>query len=129
MIAKTVINEYFDVQEQLFKYFGYVQDWRIIPTDDQRGRYWMICGPEDNKRTRVAYSDIPFTKKLIGEGSQLYSGTIYTQRHLPKWVYRGSEHTMVAVDTHTDGNEVLMIFDNDKECTDQAMKDCYNETW
>lgn len=125
----TIVQSFFDAQNALFKYFGYCPDWRVIPTDDQTGRYWMICGPEDKRDTKVIYSDIPFTEKMIEKGEEVYSGTIYTQRHLPKWVYRGTDHTMISVDTHCDGNQVLMIFDNDKECTDQAMKDLYNETW
>jgi hypothetical protein len=129
LVPFNIVDEYNRIQDALFEYFGYVQDWRVIPTDNQTGRYWMICGPEDDNSTKVAYSDKPFTKELIEKGEELYSGTIYTQRHLPKWVYRGAEHTMVAVDTHCDGNQVLMIFDNDKECTDQATKDLYNETW
>jgi hypothetical protein len=44
-----------------------------------------------------------------------YAAEIYTQRFLPKWVYRGAEYTMVCVDTRTDGNKFLMVFDNKKE--------------
>lgn len=125
----NIVDEYLRIQDALFEYFGYTQDWKVIPTDNQTGRYWMICGPEDKNTTSVVYSDIPFTKTALTEGKVIYSGTIYTQRHLPKWVYRGLDHTMVAVDTHHDGNQVLMIFDNDKECTDKEMKECYNECW
>ena len=128
LVPFNVVDEYNRIQDALFEYFGYVQDWRVIPTDNQTGCYWMICGPENDNSTKVAYSDKPFTKELIKAG-KLCSGTIYTQRHLPKWVYRGLDHTMIAVDTHCDDNQVLMIFDNDKECTDQAMKDIYNESW
>lgn len=46
---------------------------------------------------------------------QMYSNEIYTQRFLPKWVYRGKDYTMICVDTHTDGNKFLQIFDNSKE--------------
>ena len=44
-----------------------------------------------------------------------YSDEIYTQQSLKKWVYRADDYTMVCVDTHTDGNQFLRIFDNAKE--------------
>jgi len=123
------ITAYFKLQEEVFKYFGYTQDWKVIPLDPQLGRHWMICGPEDNRNTKVAYGNKPFTEKLIEEGKELYSGTIYTQRFLPKWVYRGKDYTMVAVDTQCDDNKVLMVFENKLECTDQTLKDLYNACW
>lgn len=126
---KDIIKQYFDLQDEVFKYFDYVQDWKVIPLDPQLGRHWMICGPEDDSGTSVAFSPKPFTKELIEAGRECYSGTIYTQRHLPKWVYRGKDYTMVAVDTHCDGNQVLMIFENALECIDEELKTLYQETW
>lgn len=123
------IAAYFKLQEEVFNYFGYVQDWKVIPLDPQLGRHWMICGPEDKGSTAVVYSDKPFTRESIEAGSDIYSGNIYTQRFLPKWVYRGKDYTMVAVDTHCDDNKVLMVFENKLECTDQALKDLHNSCW
>lgn len=128
LVPYDIVKEYFRYQEQLFKYFGYKQDWKVIPPEDQSGRYWMICGPENENTTSVVYSDEPFTETSIIEG-KICSSTIYTQHHLPKWIYRGSEHTMVSVDTHCDGNQLLMIFDNDKECKDQKLMDLYKTLW
>jgi len=127
--AKSLIENYFNLQDEVFKYFGYVEDWKIIPMCSQLNHHWMICGPEDNSNTKIVYSPSPFTKEMIERGSDLYSGTIYTQRFLPKWVYRGADLTMIAVDMHSDGNQVLMIFENSMECTDQAMKDIYGKCW
>jgi hypothetical protein len=125
-----LMEQYFNLLDDVFKYFGYQQDWKVSPLDDQRGRHWMICGPENSNSTKVVYSPKPFTKESIEKGMDLYSGTIYTQRFLPKWVYRGKEYTMVSVDTHSDGNQVLMIFENKLECKDQELKDfCCSEYW
>jgi hypothetical protein len=126
---KSLIDNFFEMQDEVFKYFGYKPDWKVIPLDPQLERHWMICGPEDKSSTSVVYSDKPFTQTSVSEGSTIYSGTIYTQRFLPKWVYRGEDYTMVAVDTHTDGNQMLMIFENKLECTDQKLKDVYNASW
>jgi hypothetical protein len=51
---------------------------------------------------------------IAGTGDY-YQNDIYTNRFLPKWVYRGPEYTMIVVDTHTDGNQLLQVFANDKE--------------
>lgn len=127
--SPNIIEQYFALQEEVFKYFGYTQDWKVIPLDPQLATHWMICGPENSGSTKVAYSDQSFTKELIKAGSKLYGGTIYTQRFLPKWVYRGEKYTMVSVDTHSDDNKVLMVFENALECTDDAMKKLFAETW
>jgi phosphoribosyl-AMP cyclohydrolase len=125
----NIIEQYFALQEEVFKYFGYVQDWKVIPLDPQMYRHWMICGAEDDSSTKIVYSDEPFTKESVEAGEKIYGGTIYTQRFLPKWVYRGEKYTMIAVDTHCDDNKMLMVFSNDKECHDQTLKDLYNQTW
>lgn len=50
---------------------------------------------------------------------QAVSGNFYIEqictRNLSKWVYRGEMYTMIVVDTQTDGNKFLRIFDNAKE--------------
>jgi hypothetical protein len=125
----NLVDNYFKLQKELFKYFGYTQNWCIIPTDPCMGKYWMITGPKDQSSTSVVWSPVQFTKQTIEDGDSIYSGTIYTQRFLSKWVYRGKNHTMVSVDTHTDGNKALMIFDNDKECTDPELIALYKATW
>lgn len=57
------------------------------------------------------------------------SGAVYTQRHLPKWVYRRDEHVMICVDTRVDGNKLLRIFDANKECTDPELRKAYLRRW
>lgn len=122
-----LLEEYFNIQRQLFDYFGYKEDWVTIPLDDNTESYWMLFQDERGGGSYV-FAEQPFTEELITCGN-IYSGSIYTQRFLPKWVYRGEEYTMVCADTHTDGNKYLMIFDNAKECRDEAMKECYANSW
>ena len=107
-----LLDEYLALQKALFGYFGYVEDWRVLPIDDARQYYWRL----DYRGTgggEVYYADT--VKELQDETGNYYSNEIYTQRHLPKWVYRGKDYTMIVVDTHTDGNQLLQIFDNAKE--------------
>ena len=70
----------------------------------------------------VLYSENPLTEEIIDAGKH-YEAEIYTQRFLPKWVYRGEKYTMVCMDTHTDGNKFLGIFENDKEIKDENLSD------
>ena len=101
-----LLDKYNDLRQEVFDYFGYCEDWRVLPLDDARENYWrltedeVLFGAEEDVRT---------------ESGDHYVNEIYRQRHLPKWVYRGADYTMVVVDTHTDGNQFLQIFDNSKE--------------
>lgn len=103
-----LLDEYFALQKQIYQYFGYVEDWAVIPIDDERESYWQLLG------NSVRFAE---TKEqlLDDDAEEYYENEIYTQRHLPKWVYRGEEYTMICVDTHIDANKFLQIFDNSKE--------------
>lgn len=125
--ADKIISTYFSAKDEVHSLLGYKPDWVEIPMEDSRKYYWMLTDGEESGS--CAYSPEPFTVESIEAGSKMYGGSIYTQRHLPKWVYRTETHVMVSVDTHTDGNRFLMIFDASKECTDDAMKKLYKDYW
>lgn len=100
------------IREEIFRCFGYVEDWRVLPLNDCTEYYWKL-DQECNGHGVVNYAtDI---ENFTDDFGDYYQDEIYTQRHLPKWVYRGEEYTMIIVDTHTDGNQFLSIFDNSKE--------------
>jgi hypothetical protein len=101
-----------EVRSKIFKYFGYVEDWRVLPLNDCTSYYWYL-DQEGNGHGTVNFASSP--EDFTNEVGEYYQDEIYTQRHLPKWVYRGEEYTMIVVDTHTDGNQFLSIFDNSKE--------------
>lgn len=112
-----LLNDYNRTRQELFDYFGYVEDWVVIPIDDQTHQYWQLTGEGRGDVVRFAET----LNKLQDEAAgQYYENEIYTQRFLPKWVYRGADYTMVVVDTHTDGNKFLQIFDNSKEVKDES---------
>ena len=103
-----MLDDYSKLQAEIYEYFGYEEDWRVLPIDDARGHFWEL--DED----QVRFSET--TEALEDEeAGQHYSNEIYKQRHLPKWVYEGKEYTMIVVDTHTDGNQFLQIFENSKK--------------
>ena len=103
----TLLDDYFELQSKIFEHFGYREDWRVIPLDDARQYFWRLDGEGPGE---VHYAKTE--QELADETGDYYVNEIYTQRHLPKWVYRAADYTMVCVDTHTDGNKFLQVFDN-----------------
>lgn len=115
MNFKESLNNYFALQQQIFDYFGYVEDWKVIPLDDSTECYWKLTTYEDcSGYVRFSEDAVNLSEENEEQG-EYYENEIYTQRFLPKWVYRGEEYTLICVDTHTDGNKFLQIFDNKKE--------------
>lgn len=105
-----LLDDYFNLRNQVFDYFGYVEDWKVIPLDDSRGYYWRLSD-EDT----VEFADTE--EELESQSGNYYENEIFPYCHLPKHVYRGEEYTMVVVDTRTDGNKFLQILSNCKERT------------
>lgn len=103
------LDRYFELQEKIYNYFSYIEDWCVFPINDSRDYYWSIKG--DN--VYFAKNEENVFDGTIDDG---YSNEIYHQRFLSKAIYEGKEYTMIVVDTHTDGNKFLRIFDNKKRC-------------
>ena len=113
MEPTKLLDQFFNLEEEIHKFFKYKEDWKKIPIVDQRKYYWHLAQVEDGSG-EVTFHEQPFTKEILGTG-HYYQNTIYTQRFLPKWVYRTKHYTMICEDTHTDGNQWLGIYDNAKE--------------
>jgi hypothetical protein len=103
-----LLNDYFTLQKQIYDYFGYREDWSVIPIEDATEYYWTL------NSTAVTFAESEEDLNDEHKGNY-YENEIFTYRHLSKWVYRTDTHTMICVDTHTDGNKFLQIFDNVKE--------------
>jgi len=131
-----ILDEYIKLQEEIFKYFGYEENWVTIPIDDARKYYWYLEQKEDG-RGHVGFAEekevviqaigvtggnpalsLPYAA-LPTLPDDYYENTIYTQRFLNKWVYEGKDYTMICVDTNTDGNKFLQIFDNQKRVSER----------
>lgn len=122
-VLDSLLDDYFERQEMVHEAFGYKEDWKAIPLDDRRGEHWMLVGGE-GPGGKCVWHEKPLTVEMMGKGD-FYSGTIYTQRFLPKWVYRNKTHVMVSIDTHTDGNKFLMVFEGQLECTDEEVRQAH----
>ncbi len=115
-----MIDDYFKLQEQIYNYFGYVENWAVIPLEDRRDYWWHEDGSEvhytttESNMKALIENDFNYDNAEC-DGNTYYADEIYTQRFLTKWVYRAEDYTMICVDTHTDGNKFLAIYDNKKE--------------
>ena len=107
-----LLDDYRATVEAIHSYFGYVEDWVVIPLEDGRRYYWQLRGG-DAYGGRLCYAKSEHELET-GEGDY-YESPIYTQRFLPRWVYRAKDYTMVSIDTQTDGNHFLIVLDNTKE--------------
>lgn len=103
----NIFDEYFKLQQEVYDYFEFQEDWVVLPMDDRREHDWKIINDKE----------VQYGKKddILNDTGEYYSDEIYKQRFYKKWVYRGKDYTMIMVDTHTDGNRFLAIFDNSKE--------------
>ncbi len=128
MNPKLLLDTYFATQQAIYDHFEYAEDWVCIPLDDKTDCYWMLRQNDDGGG-HVTWSSVPFTVETIRGGEEIYSGPIYTQRFLPRWVYPSKTHTMISVDTQTDGNKFLMVFDNSKRCDDPEYINLANACW
>lgn len=112
------ISEYFHLQKKIHEHFGYVEDWKVIPLVDHCNMYWILFEDKNDEGVtyggEINYHENPF-KDGYSEPGDYYNATLYTQRFLPKWIYRTEDYTMVCMDTHCDLNQYIGIFDNNKE--------------
>jgi len=104
----NIVDQYFEIEQKLRDHFEYVEDWRAFPWDDSREYYWSYFKEEGV----VRFSE---SLKALGSNGDYYEDEIFTYRHLEKWVYKANGFTMMIVDTHTDGNKFLRIFDDTKQ--------------
>ena len=105
----NILDNYFELQQKIYDYFGYQEDWLVIPIEDRREYVWVL----NEQGGTVGFAKEPITEDLMEKG-EYYEDEIFTYRHLSKWVYEAEDYTMILVDTHTDGNKFLAIFSNAK---------------
>ena len=103
-----LLDNYQALEKQIHEYFGYEQNWRLLPIDDCRKYYWNV-----DDTSGVNYADS--VQELETETGNCYSGEFYFAGSTEPLIYRKTDYTMIAIDTGCDGNVMLMIFDNAKE--------------
>lgn len=107
----SLIGDYKNALQALYDHVGFKEDWVVYAIEDRTEMFWKISGTE--RDGEVIYHED--NQVVHDEDGQHYSDEIYTQRFYSKWVYRGTELTMIFVDTHTDGNKFFAVYSNEKE--------------
>lgn len=126
-----ILDDYLKLQKEIYEYFGYVEDWCVFPIDDRRDQFWTENGDEvyysprkDVIEELVKVDEFGYSLdwEKIPEEMQnfVYSDDIYPNRFLPTAEYRGKDFSMILVNTNTDGNKFLAIYDNKKEVKEQT---------
>lgn len=107
-----LLDEYFKILNDIYSYFGYIEKYEVFPLDDRRNYYWYMDGGEVHYAKNIEDFDY--------NNDNSYSDILYPT--ITNCVFRTEEYTMISVDTQTDGNKFLAIFDNKKEVNkyDQA---------
>jgi hypothetical protein len=106
---KDLLGRFFALEREIHARFGYVEDWVRIPLEDCTEVWWWL---QDNK---VWYTtkQVATVSEAVESEDAFYDALIYRQRFLPRWVYGTATHTLVCMDTQTDGNHYLGVFAND----------------
>jgi len=113
MAIFKVFDTFFQYEEEIHEYFGYKEDWVKIPLVDFRDQHWALDQYEDGSGYIIHHEE-PLTEERI-TSLDFYSAEIYTQRFLPKWVYKAADYTLISMNPGVDGNKYLGIFDNTKK--------------
>lgn len=99
------LKEYLKLQEEIYEYFGYTQHWEVIPLEDSTDCYWEL-----------SKYDVVFSETLENFTlDRYYRDALYTSTSTHNSVFRGKDYTLIVVNTHTDDNKFLRVFDNGKE--------------
>jgi hypothetical protein len=124
---KEVILNLLDIFDNsldaIMKSFEVPQTWHQIYPDDMTNVFWFIDGDS------IVWFDTLLTKEVI-DSEKYYQAVMHDNweyKKLPSPPWRRFGLAMIPVDTHTDGNKYLMIFDEDKECKDQEVIELFRE--
>ncbi len=116
------LDEYFKLQQTIYDLFQFKEGWRVYPFDDMREAWWSVEGNNvywsDKKENHQKLIDQEYEIDDIPD-DDVYSGEIKGNRYLDPFglsIYedKDKKFSMIIVDTYTDGNVFLMIFDNER---------------
>lgn len=112
-----LLDEYFEIQEKIYDYFGYKEDWRVLPLDDKRDYLWY------DYLWYISDDEVLFAKTL--KDFEKSNGEYYSDELYGNIIHVTEDYTMIAVDTHTDGNKFLAIYDNNKKLKENPINEEY----
>ena len=105
-----LLTQYLDLQQQIYDYFGYVEDWRVLPLDDASQYFWVLDEKDGFVHFASTESDGNFYLNKVYTADKEYA-----RESLAEWMYRAEDYILICVDTRVDLNQFLRVFDNSKE--------------
>lgn len=103
-----LLDDYLALQKQIYEYFGFVENWKVLPIQDSRQYHWFM----NERYGCVCYADT--TEELALQTGNYYEDYFCYFGDKPKAVHEAKDYTLITVDTQTDGNKFMSIFDNTK---------------
>lgn len=120
---RELLSRYNELESQILNYFGYQQEWTMLPLDDMTMMSWMLV------TNRVIWSDKPLTVEIIKDG-EIYDAFAFAAFNMvQRWVWEKEDYTLLRVDTRSDNNYLLMVFDNSRRVIDPELVKLYEECW
>ena len=119
---KEKLDMYYQLQKEIYEYFGYREEWHVYPLNDDTEYYWYLGDYE------VHFSEVKENlEKIVAnglswEGEGIDSSDYYTNLLIggdKGLAGKGADFTLLRVDTQADGNDFLMVLSNDKEVTNE----------
>jgi len=107
-----LLTDYFELQQRIYTYFGYVEEWQVFPLEDSTKYWWFISN------TCVHFAT---TREKLNDEEERNMDELFHYRGTSQAVFEGEEYTLIVVDTYTDGNKFLSIFDNKKRVRDISL--------
>lgn len=95
-----LLDTYLEVTQEIYDYFGYQENWEVLPIQDSREYFWRISDME------LQYGNTALD--IIEETENSYAEDIIDK------IYEGDEYTLIGVSTSS-GQSYLRIFDNEKQ--------------
>lgn len=105
-----LLKQYQVLEKEILEYFGYQEQWRVLPLHDSTDMYWMV------DRNGVHFGE-EYADCAYGAAESESDKAFMFSNELCGKVCRGKDYTAVPVYTNCDGNMFLQIFDNAKEVT------------
>jgi hypothetical protein len=66
-----LLDTYNEIRKQIFDYFGYVEDWVVIPLDDATEYYWCLVDGNEGYGGIVRFSEAE--EKLADEQGEPFT--------------------------------------------------------
>ena len=108
------LTQYFEAEKAVHAHIGYTEQWRVYPLEDSTGMYWHLHNGKIYFAESIEALQYGLTEEGLFESPSEFDKADYYGEYI-EGTYKGDQYTGFTMDTHTDGNSFLSIFDNSKE--------------